>query len=107
MTFLWRRSGEKKIKVPPLTREAAKLSKELLALDEVGRLRCADTIRDIISGIRNLGAMPDEVVSILWGLLVTIARKAVMGADPDVLMKEVEAGLDPTIREMIMERVRR
>lgn len=92
---------------PALTRDAIKLSDALLGLDEIGRHRAALTIGAIVSGISNLGAMPADVVDHLWSMLITVARKAIMGADPDKLMQEIQDGLHPEIRALIMEQVNR
>jgi hypothetical protein len=91
-----------KEKVPVLTRDAAKLSDALLALDEIGRQRAANTIAAIITGMTNLGAMPSDVVDHLWSIVITVARKALMHADPDKLMTEIKAGLDPDVQSLIM-----
>ena len=90
-------------RVPKLTRETQELSDMLLALDELGQQRAARTIRSIVYGIRNLGALPEEVVDSLWGVLCTVARKAIMKEDPDKLMNQLEDGLDPSIRDLIVE----
>lgn len=99
---LWRREP----RAPTLTREAAKLSEALQSLDEIGRHRAALTIGAIVSGIANLGAMPPHVVDHLWSMLITVARKAIMGADPDKLMQEIQDGLHPDVRSLIMEQVK-
>lgn len=83
-----------------LTRDARRLSDLLLALDEIGRLRCSTTIAHIMRGIQSLGTMPPDVVDVLWSMLCTIARRAIMGGDADVLMKEIRAGLAPEIQEL-------
>lgn len=91
---------------PSLTRDARKLSALLLGLDDVGRARSGATIASIINGIRNLGAMPPAVVDVLWSLLCTVARKAIMGADSDKMMTEIQAGLAPEIHAMIVEKAK-
>lgn len=89
-------------KEPSLTRDARKLSEKLLSLDEVGRARAIETIGAITLGIRSLGTMPPEVVDHLWSILCTVARKAVMGGDADKMMTEIENGLAPEVRQMIV-----
>lgn len=93
-------------KEPALTRDARKLSDLLLALDDVGRARSGDTIAAIVHGIRSLGSMPPDVVDVLWSILCTVARKAIMGTDPDRLMSELQAGLAPEIHALIVEKAR-
>jgi hypothetical protein len=89
---------------PALTRDAEKLSAALLSLDELGRARASETIGNIVNGIRSLGTMPPEVVEILWSILCTVARKAIMGADGEKMFLELRAGLAPEIHSMIAER---
>jgi hypothetical protein len=87
--------------IPTLTREAINLSDNLLALDEIGQLRSADTIAAIMHGIQTLGTMPAPTIEILWKMLVTVATKAVTGQDPDVMMREIQAGLAPKVKTML------
>ena len=96
----------RKPSVPSLTRDAQKLSELLLALDDVGRARSGETIAAIVHGIRSLGTMPEPVVDVLWSVLCTVARKAVMGGDADKMMNELQAGLAPEIHAMIVERAK-
>jgi hypothetical protein len=73
-----------------------------MALDDAGKSKAAETIRAIVTGIRNLGGMPEAVTEILWDILVTVARKAIMGGNVDKILVEIEAGIDPSVRSQIL-----
>ena len=88
-------------KAPALTRSAQKISEAISALDSEGRKRAIATVSSLVLGIRNMGALPEEVTDELWSVLVTIARKAVMGAAAEKLFNELKDGCSSELLELI------
>lgn len=103
MSF-WNKSGAPK--EPALTKQARLLCEKLDALGPEDQKRAAATIRDIVSGIRNLGAMPQPIIEGLWSLMLTIGRKAIMpGSNTDELFKQIEQGVTEQFRGAILEKI--
>lgn len=92
---------------PALTRSARKLSADIGALDADGRRRAVHTVRSLIEGIRGLGSLPPSVSGELWSMLVTIARKAITGADEQKLFADIRAGLSDELVKIIETEARR
>lgn len=92
---------------PALTVSARKLSGHIGALDADGRRRAVHTVRSLIDGIRGLGSLPSAISSEMWSILVTVARKAITGADETKLFEEIRAGLSPELIEIIETEARR
>lgn len=88
-------------KAPALTRGAQKISAAIARLDDDGQRRAIATVASLISGIRNMAAMPAEITDELWSVLLTIARKAAIGANSDVLFAELKAGCSPELIAII------
>lgn len=101
----WNKSNTPK--EPTLTKQARELCEKLDNLEGENQRRAAATIRDIISGIQNLGSMPPEIIEGLWSLMLTIGRKAIMpGSKSDALFEEVKKGVTEKFKGLILEKVK-
>jgi hypothetical protein len=98
---------DKAPKVPTLTRKAQALSRILVELEPADRERAILTIQSILGGMFHLDRMPASVVDNLWSIICTVAPKAMVGQKPERLRDELEAGLDPEIRDLIVSQIRR
>lgn len=91
---------------PALTKSARKVSDIIASLDDVGRERACQTVRGLIVGIQGLGSLPPDVAGEMWTMLVTVARKAVVGASEEKLFSEIRAGLSDDLITLIEREVK-
>lgn len=93
---------------PALTKAGEELSGLVLSLDAAGQKSATDTICAIVHGVRTMGNLPEPIISCLWTIVITIARKALMpGADSAKIFAELQAGIHPFLKDLIEREARR
>lgn len=89
-----------------LTKTARKISEMVDGLPPEHQRVASETITNIVNGVRNLGALPEALTGLLWDLMLTVIRKAMMpGSNADKIYAEIDKGLSENFKELVKRKV--
>lgn len=89
---------------PALTKKARSLSDAIEALSVEDQERASQVIQAILYGMQNLGAMPEQISSILWDIMLTLGRKLLIGSSDqkaEAVIAKLKAGLSDRTIELL------